>query len=349
MTSPTPALLPLVARAVEALPPPPAGLVSEAVAVPASRAEHDRLARTVAAFAAVEVSQPPARPASWPIHVAAWNAERLKHRAASADLVAGTGADVLLLSETDVGMARSSNRHTAADLAEALGMGYAYGLEFLETGLGDARERAWHAGETNRVGFHGNAVLSRLPIEDVLLVRLDDGAVWWCDATGDQRRLGARMAIAARLRVAGGSIVAVVAHLESRSDADYRAAQTRRLIAAVDAFAAGDPVVIGGDFNTAALPPIGPDGPHDWLAAPQRREPLFADLAAAGFDWRGANTAEATQRMLPDGAPTPPFRRIDWLFVRGLSASAPRTVAAVDGAGAAISDHDLVGARLAPA
>jgi endonuclease/exonuclease/phosphatase family metal-dependent hydrolase len=55
----------------------------------------------------------------------------------------------------------------------------------------------------------------------------------------------------------------------------------------------------------------------------------------------------ATQRMRPDGRPLPPFRRIDWLFTRGLDAKSPRTVAAVDESGAAISDHDALVVELA--
>jgi hypothetical protein len=51
--------------------------------------------------------------------------------------------------------------------------------------------------------------------------------------------------------------------------------------------------------------------------------------------------------MRPDGRPLPPFRRLDWLFTRGLTPSEPRTVAAVDDRGAAISDHDVLVVDLA--
>ncbi len=42
----------------------------------------------------------------------------------------------------------------------------------------------------------------------------------------------------------------------------------------------------------------------------------------------------------------PPFPRLDWLFVRGVTASSPRTVAAVDSKGVAISDHELIAADI---
>lgn len=330
----------LVTVTVPSLPPPPPGFVGEAVRAPKTRAEHDRLVIDLPAFNAVEIRGPaPVIRPDGPLRIAAWNAERLKYHTASADLVAGVGPDILLLSETDLGMARSGNRHTTRDLAGALGMGYAYGVEFLELGLGDARECAWHAGETNAIGFHGNALLSRLPFSDVALIRLDDGAIWWLGAEGDQSRLGWRMAIAATIETGQGPLWAVVVHLESKTDAADRALQVARLLAAIDRLAGDLPVVIGGDLNTNAL--MG-HTPANWLAGPQKHEPLFALMSEAGFAWQEANTPDATLRMRPDGTPLPPYCRIDWLFSRGLAAANPRTVPALDKAGSAISDHDLI-------
>ena len=335
----------VVTSLVPDLPVPQPALFEAAEAAPLTRAAHDHLALDLPAFNAVEFRPAPPRDvAPGPIRVAAWNAERLKHAGPSAALVRASGADILLLSETDRGMARSGNRHTTADLAQALGMGYAYGVEFLELGIGDGREREWHRGASNSVGFHGNAILSRLPFSSPALIRLDDGAVWWLDAQDGERRLGFRMAIAVRIETRAGPIVAVVAHLESKSDAGDRARQMRRLTETLDLLHPGLPVVIGGDLNTKALP----EDSADWLAAPQHEEPLFAVIEAQGYDWRLANTAEPTQRTLPDGAPLPPFRRIDWLLVRDLDASDPATLEAVDGDGLAISDHDLIAAEIRP-
>ncbi len=331
----------VVTVSVPTLPKPSAALFDEAGRAALTHAEHDRLALDLPAFNAVEQGVRPVSAggmAGARLRVAAWNAERLKHAEASAALVAGTRADILLLTETDNGMARSGNRHTTADLAAALGMSYVYGVEFVELGLGDDRERAWHQGETNRVGFHGNALLSRLPISDVALIRLDDGAVWWLRAAKGQRRLGWRMAIAARIESAAGPLVAVVVHLESKSDPADRAVQVARLLRTIDRLAAGLPVIIGGDFNTKALPTDG----AAWWADPAEHEPLFAQMATAGFGWRAANTDSVTMRTLPDGKPQPPFHRLDWLFARGLDVSDPVTVPAVDGKGDAISDHELI-------
>jgi endonuclease/exonuclease/phosphatase family metal-dependent hydrolase len=335
----------LVTTTVPSLPAPPPGFVGEALRSDKTRAEHDRLALDLPAFNAVEIRGPaPVIRPDGPLRIAAWNAERLKYHTASADLVAGVGPDVLLLAETDLGMARAGNRHTTRELASVLGMGYAYGVEFLELGLGDERECAWHAGETNAIGFHGNALLSRLPFSDVALIRLDDGAVWWLGAQGDQSRLGWRMAIAAKIETEQGPFWAVVVHLESKSDAADRARQMTRLLAVIDGLAGDLPVIIGGDLNTKDIL----DQPkEDWLASPQTTESLFSLLEEAGFVWQAANTADATLRMRPDGTPLPPYGRIDWLFVRGLAASNPRTVPALDKAGNAISDHDLIVADFA--
>jgi hypothetical protein len=102
----------------------------------------------------------------------AWNAERCKRVEAAAGLLAPTGADAILLSEMDWGMARSGQRHATRELAAALGCGYVFAVEFLELGLGNEAERARHAGEANAVGYHGGAILSRHPLLEPALVRL---------------------------------------------------------------------------------------------------------------------------------------------------------------------------------
>jgi len=328
----------LVAVTVKALVAPPTAFFEEARAAQLTQAEHDRMAATQPALSTIEVVHiDSGTDAGNSIVVAAWNAERLKYHAPSVQLVRQSGADILLLTEADLGMARAGNRHTVADLARDLGMSYVFGVEFIELGLGDSREREWHKGETNAVGFHGNALLSRLPIKDAALIRLDDGGTWWTNAKDGQGRIGGRMAIAARIETSFGPILAVSVHLESKTDIDDRAKQTSRLIAAVEKLAGDLPVLIGGDFNTNILPA----GTRE----PEAHEMLFSLLAEAGYRWETANDFALTQRTRPDGTPKPPFARLDWLFTRGLTASEALTVPAVDADGAAISDHDLVKAQ----
>jgi len=326
----------LITRRAGALPAPDPILLADAALAPDD--SHDRFATQVPALTAVEHRPGPDESAPLPgrLRVAAWNAERLKYAAPSAALL--RGADVVLLTEADIGMARSGNRHTVRDLAEALGMGWAYGVEFVELGLGDARESEWHADEDNRIGLHGNAILSRHRLVDPVIIPLDAGGTWFAGRTGSQRRLGGRMAVAARLD-APRPLWLVAAHLESHSDATDRGRQAERLVAAIDRLVpAGAGVVLGGDFNTTEAP-----GPLDATGA----EPLFAVLRDAGFDWRRCNAPGPTQRTRPDGTPVPPFAKLDWLFTRNADAEAPETIAAVDAEGHAISDHEVVAATVA--
>ena len=152
------------------------------------------------------------------------------------------------------------------------------------------------------------------------------------------RRIGGRMALAAR--VADRELVVVSVHLESDSTALDRAAQMQRLLAALQLRYGEVPMVIGGDCNTAALP--AGDSQRGWASRCDVFEPMFGALAEHGFGWADANDMAPTQRQRPDGKPTPPFRRLDWLFTRDVDASAARTVAAVDDGGSAISDHDAL-------
>jgi len=93
-------------------------------------------------------------------------------------------ADVIVLNEVDWGLRRTDYRDVAADLAAALGMNYAYGVEFVEVdpiALGlekfeelSPEERAELLPEisidrSRYRGLHGNAILSRFRLDNVRL------------------------------------------------------------------------------------------------------------------------------------------------------------------------------------
>jgi endonuclease/exonuclease/phosphatase family metal-dependent hydrolase len=93
-------------------------------------------------------------------------------------------ADVIVLNEVDLGMKRTDYRNVAADLAAALRMNYAYGVEFVEVdpiALGteefeevSAEDRAKlktqiTVDQSRYRGLHGTAILSRFPLENVRL------------------------------------------------------------------------------------------------------------------------------------------------------------------------------------
>jgi endonuclease/exonuclease/phosphatase family metal-dependent hydrolase len=285
-----------------------------------------------------------------------WNAERGKYLDASARLLGELDAGACLLCELDLGMARSGQAHTAHELAVRLGAGYAFGVEFLELGLGDARERAWHAGEENAAGLHGAAILSAYPLERPALIRLEtDGA--WFDGRHGERRVGGRMAVVATLRIGGRPVTLVTVHFESHSDPEHRAAQMRRLLEAIEIYAPGAPALIGGDLNTSTVSRDWARGTGERPVLPAERvldpvpyEPLFEVAAAQGYDWRACNQLGVpTQRSRPDGTPRPPLGRIDWFLARGLEATDPQTVPAIDNAGVAISDHEVLAVTVRPA
>lgn len=330
----------IVTNIVTSLPPVPAGLLAEAAAAGDDLAEHDRLAARVEALHSVEY-RPLQTPETFhlPQRIVAWNAERVKHPAAAAELLRATGAGVILLSEVDCGMARTGNRHNAADLAARLGMGYLYGVEFVELGLGAGAEEAASRGEHNTRSLHGNALLSRAPLADIRLIRLDEGGFWFGGRRG-QKRLGGRMALAARLGSGADALLAISVHLESDSDPTDRAAQMRSLLAGLEPYGPDLPAVIGGDLNTNALPDNPkPDGA--WFSRPESFEPLFSALRAAGFTYTAANLPQPTQRVGTTGRATD-NRRLDWFFTRNLAVSAPATLPALAPGGTVLSDHEAL-------
>jgi len=329
----------IIRSVVSALQVPEESVLADARRHAGDPARHEALAARVAALGEIEHRSGRTRTASGRFRVAAWNAERLKFAGASERLVMFADADIVLMSEIDLGMARSGNRHTLRELGDALELDRLFCVEFVELGHGDARETAAHGHERNLEGFHGNGILSRFPLKAPFVVKLDDGGVWFDHP--EQGRLGARNAIAARIDAPTESFWAVSVHLESKTDPQDRCRQTLRLLEALRSEIGHAPCVIGGDFNTKAMP----SDETDLAAAfsePERHEPLFAVLRAAGFEWRTANRPQVTQRMRPDGAPLPPHRRLDWIFVRGLEAFHAETVPAVDEEGRAISDHDMI-------
>jgi endonuclease/exonuclease/phosphatase family metal-dependent hydrolase len=105
------------------------------------------------------------------------------------------GVDVLVLNEADWGMKRTEYRDIARDLAAALQMNYAYGVEFVEVDpvfdlnteqvhLGDAQQdrRLQQDLQVDRQqyhGLHGTAILSRYPIESARILRLPVCYDWY--------------------------------------------------------------------------------------------------------------------------------------------------------------------------
>lgn len=329
-------------RSVDGLPCPEAALLDAALRAAPAPAAHRTAMERIAAFHALEGRPPPeARPCPERLRIAALNAERLKRAAAVRRLADRVGADALLLSEADVGMARSGNRHTIRELAGAAGEGYLFGVEFVELDLGDAQEMRDHAGGRNACGLHGNAIVSRLRLDRPHLIPLEESGRWFAGFEGAQRRIGGRIALAARVAHAPRPLWLVSLHLESKTDPADRQSQVRVLLRALERLIGDEACIIGGDFNTKALP-RGEDGRRALLEEPERSEPLFADLRDAGFAWAEANRAAPTQRDGPSKTHPRPFGKLDWLFVRGVRAENPQVVPSLDARGEPVSDHEMI-------
>ncbi|MFZ0938939.1 MAG: endonuclease/exonuclease/phosphatase family protein [Candidatus Sulfotelmatobacter sp.] len=105
------------------------------------------------------------------------------------------GVDVLILNEADWGMTRTEYRNVTRELAAALHMNYAYGVEFVEVDpifdLGTEQVHLTDAQEDQRLqqdlqvdrqqyrGLHGTAILSRYPIESAHILRLPVCYDWY--------------------------------------------------------------------------------------------------------------------------------------------------------------------------
>ncbi len=159
---------------------------------------------------------PPDAPAKSSYRLLAWNIERGIEFEAQMEEFGGhdylRSADVLLLTETDVGMARSGNRNVARDLARELGLNYAFAPCYLNLSKGAGVESE-SSGE-NDVGLHGNALLSRYPLRNPRRIALGNGRD---KMRGREKRLGQQAAIAAEVDLPGLPLTACSVHLDAQS------------------------------------------------------------------------------------------------------------------------------------
>lgn len=310
--------------------------------VPRTAQSHRSLLANMPAMNAVQVDgHPSASFLPSQFTVAAWNVERCLFPEDTAAHLAPIAPDIVLLSEVDHGMARTGQRHTTAVMAAQLGMTYAFGVEFHELDLGGATERAYCKDDFNALGWHGNAILSRVPFERTALIRLDDHGHWFAseDGTVDptQPRLGGRMAIAAVVQTDSGPLCVASTHLESNADIAHRHMQMLRLLGELDTFAPDMPILIGGDLNTGNHLP-----PHfDW-----REETLFSLAEDRGYSWDFTAQGNTTRPSLITPHPDR-VMKLDWIAGRNLKSLDCGVVASTMADGKPLSDHDFVWCKAA--
>jgi endonuclease/exonuclease/phosphatase family metal-dependent hydrolase len=181
------------------------------------------------------------------LRAVAWNVQRGARLDDLRDAVASprfADADLFLLSEVDVGVGRSGNRNVARELAETLGMSYAFGVSYLAL-TDDFGDDA--AGRENTLAFSGAAVLSRHPIgrvENIDLPELRD------KFHSSEKRLGKKRALLAEIELPGGPLVVAACHLDANASPAQRALQLGAVLDSVDR--SGVPrALVGGDLNSS--------------------------------------------------------------------------------------------------
>ncbi len=273
-------------------------------------------------------------------------------------------ADVILLNEVDVGMARSGNRHVARELAHHLGCAWAYVPSYLELTKGPGQD-ADAPGE-NRLGFHGVACLTRIAPLACRAIPLPESF----DAFAfSEKRYGQRTALLVHLP---GDLLVGTVHCEVRGTPAGRAAQVACLVDGVDRFSderGVARVLLSGDLNTHTFHrgTLGRSlrGFIRLVTTPSARlqlqflepwqggrEMLFDALRQAGFEVEalsdGRPTAWAPLATIEESGPIPaPLRRclvrwvegddprgrplrLDWFMGRGVTVRGPaRTVASI--------------------
>ncbi len=189
--------------------------------------------------------------ASGAVRATAWNIERGTHLEEVARALAGHElmgrSDVLLLTELDYGMARSGNRHVAREMAERLGMAYAFAPCYVNLSKGSGLESG--AEGENAEALHGNAVLSRWPVRGAWSIALPNGKD---KMRGREKRLGSQRAVVCEVEhPAAGTFRAVSLHLDAHSSQRHRGRQMKVVLDFVESLEPSLPVLVGGDWNTS--------------------------------------------------------------------------------------------------
>jgi endonuclease/exonuclease/phosphatase family metal-dependent hydrolase len=239
------------------------------------------------------------------IRALAWNLERGIKYDGIAKALKSDGRlrdrDVLLLSELDYGMARSGNRFVAKELAEDLGMNWAFAPVYIPLQKGSGVESDM-PGE-NTASIHGLAMLSRWPMKNVHAVPIPNGKD---KMQGKEKRLGRLRALIAEIEHPSGLVRAVTIHLDAHCSRAHRALQVRIILDHL-ATLAQVPTLIGGDWNSTGFNSqnstrailgyfrrvmMGPKNvaknhfPHPDRFFERR---LFGDLERRGYDYKTLN------------------------------------------------------------
>jgi endonuclease/exonuclease/phosphatase family metal-dependent hydrolase len=245
------------------------------------------------------------------IRIVDWNIHKGKHLNQVASALRAENADLCLLQEVDQAAKRTHGIDIAAELARRLEMHYVFTPAFEELGQSD----------TSRLALHGQAILSKMPIRNVRVLRFKNQTHFWKPRAFlpnwgfMQRRLGGRVAQVAEIEKGGQRLIVYNLHLESRSRR-VRAAQLEEVLADARRYPSTIPVLIGGDLNSV----------------------FQADKFRVRMEQAGFQSCFGGQRVRTHVV----FGALDWIFIRGNQTCGAAAVIR----GTHASDHDPVAATI---
>ena len=195
--------------------------------------------------------EPPSTSGGNDIAALAWNIERGVQFDGILDALRNHGQlknkDVLLLTELDHGMARSGNRFVAGEIANELGMNYAFAPVYIALQKGSGVE-AEMEGE-NTLSIHGLGMFSPWRMTNIHGIALPNGKdkMW-----GKEKRLGHLRALVADIEHPAGTFRAVTVHLDVHCSREHRRRQIKIILDHLDTLPPL-PTLIGGDWNTTTF------------------------------------------------------------------------------------------------
>ena len=248
-----------------------------------------------------------------------WNIERGLQFSGIVRAIGSERPDICILQEVDLNAHRTGRRNVAEELAQMFQLNYVFGVEFQELGQGARDEPA----------YHGQALLSALPIHSARILRFVNQSDFWQPSwylpnwPMFQRRRGGRMALVSEIGLGGATLVVYNVHLESRGQEGLRLLQLEEILGDAKRFRPEISVILAGDFNTKLF-----------------ASPVIKRLGEAGFRNALGGEPEATNLK---GA------SLDWVFVRGPlcfeNGKVHREIVASDHYPISVSIHSSSGGR----
>jgi endonuclease/exonuclease/phosphatase family metal-dependent hydrolase len=206
----------------------------------------------------------------WPsdtIRVIDWNIDRGLRLQEIIEFLDAQRADVLILQEVDLDARRTGYLNIAEEIARQLRMNYVFGCEFQEL----------VQGRKGFPAFHGQATLSRWPLQAPRIIRFRHQSNFWRPkwflprTEPFQQRLGGRIALVTEVKLWAHPVVTYNVHLESRGDEELKLLQLSETLDDASQYPRSQAVILAGDLNldpSRSSLALGPEGFHSAIALP---------------------------------------------------------------------------------